>query len=83
MSRLMKIGRNDACPCGSGRKSKKCCHTAAVVAAEPLASTGTTATADATATDDGGAARPGKPWVPLQHQPENLRPSRFGRKKPW
>ena len=21
-----KIGRNDPCPCGSGRKSKKCCH---------------------------------------------------------
>jgi len=20
-----KIGRNDACPCGSGRKYKKCC----------------------------------------------------------
>ena len=23
--RLTKIGRNDACPCGSGRKFKKCC----------------------------------------------------------
>jgi SEC-C motif domain protein len=21
----MKIGRNDPCPCGSGRKFKKCC----------------------------------------------------------
>jgi hypothetical protein len=21
-----KVGRNDPCPCGSGRKSKKCCH---------------------------------------------------------
>jgi SEC-C motif-containing protein len=21
-----KIGRNDPCPCGSGKKSKKCCH---------------------------------------------------------
>lgn len=20
-----KVGRNDPCPCGSGRKSKKCC----------------------------------------------------------
>ena len=23
--RTTKIGRNDACPCGSGRKYKKCC----------------------------------------------------------
>ena len=21
-----KVGRNDPCPCGSGRKYKKCCH---------------------------------------------------------
>jgi uncharacterized protein YecA (UPF0149 family) len=24
-----KIGRNDPCPCGSGKKHKKCCLTAA------------------------------------------------------
>jgi uncharacterized protein YecA (UPF0149 family) len=24
-----KIGRNDACPCGSGKKYKKCCLSAA------------------------------------------------------
>ena len=23
--RTVKIGRNDVCPCGSGRKYKKCC----------------------------------------------------------
>ncbi len=23
--RIMKIGRNDLCPCGSGKKYKKCC----------------------------------------------------------
>lgn len=23
--RLFKVGRNDSCPCGSGRKFKKCC----------------------------------------------------------
>lgn len=23
--RSMKVGRNDACPCGSGKKFKKCC----------------------------------------------------------
>jgi hypothetical protein len=24
----MKVGRNDACPCGSGKKFKKCCEVA-------------------------------------------------------
>ena len=23
--RVSKVGRNDACPCGSGKKYKKCC----------------------------------------------------------
>lgn len=23
--RIMKVGRNDPCPCGSGKKYKKCC----------------------------------------------------------
>lgn len=23
-----RVGRNDPCPCGSGRKFKKCCHRA-------------------------------------------------------
>ena len=23
---IMKIGRNDLCPCGSGKKYKKCCY---------------------------------------------------------
>jgi hypothetical protein len=25
MAKSMKVGRNDACPCGSGKKYKKCC----------------------------------------------------------
>jgi hypothetical protein len=24
----MKVGRNDACPCGSGKKFKRCCEAA-------------------------------------------------------
>ncbi len=24
-ARVQKVGRNDPCPCGSGRKHKKCC----------------------------------------------------------
>jgi hypothetical protein len=23
---VKKVGRNDPCPCGSGKKAKKCCH---------------------------------------------------------
>lgn len=23
---MAKVGRNDACPCGSGKKSKRCCE---------------------------------------------------------
>jgi hypothetical protein len=23
---MSKVGRNDACPCGSGKKSKRCCE---------------------------------------------------------
>ncbi len=36
----MKVGRNDACPCGSGKKYKKCCLAKEVVAAaaQPIAS---------------------------------------------
>lgn len=26
MSRYTKAGRNDPCPCGSGKKSKRCCQ---------------------------------------------------------
>ena len=26
MRLMAKVGRNDACPCGSGRKYKKCCE---------------------------------------------------------
>lgn len=31
----MRIGRNDPCPCGSGRKYKKCCANVRPVEAEP------------------------------------------------
>ena len=36
----MKAGRNDACPCGSGKKYKKCCRAKEDVAAaaQPIAS---------------------------------------------
>lgn len=37
MEKDMKTGRNDPCPCGSGKKFKKCCLTAKVTAPEDLA----------------------------------------------
>ena len=32
----MKIGRNDPCPCGSGKKFKKCCMNKTVTPTETL-----------------------------------------------
>src|SRR5262245_13853735 len=28
---MSKIGRNDPCPCGSGKKYKRCCYRSAIV----------------------------------------------------
>lgn len=33
----MKIGRNDPCPCGSGKKNKKCCNTSRIITASKYA----------------------------------------------
>jgi len=82
----MKTGRNDPCPCGSGKKWKKCCAAVAAtepapaVASEPVAdpAASPTATTDAEPPQKGG----GRDWVPLQHQQGRLRQSNFGRKKP-
>lgn len=82
----MKTGRNDPCPCGSGKKWKKCCAALAAVepapaadpvAAEPVAELGTETTEQIPPPKKGG----GRDWVPLQHQQGRLRPSNFGRKK--
>lgn len=37
MDRIRKVGRNDPCPCGSGKKYKKCCGAAGD---DPLAGAG-------------------------------------------
>jgi hypothetical protein len=54
INRYRNIGRNDPCPCGSGKKFKKCCLTAA---------TDETAMADELNT---GAQRAGEPAMPLR-----------------
>lgn len=77
----MKIGRNDPCPCGSGKKFKKCC--AAVAVAEPASAVAADSGVEpATPTElDPPQKDGGRDWVPLQHQQGRLRPSNFGRKK--
>jgi hypothetical protein len=47
---MAKIGRNDACPCGSGKKYKRCCLTAQV--ANPDAVTTAANIADPVVDDD-------------------------------
>lgn len=75
----MKTGRNERCPCGSGRKWKKCC---ALVAPPVVATPVEPAPADAVTTAPPEPPPPGgRDWVPLQHQAERLRPNNFGRKK--
>jgi SEC-C motif len=34
---MAKIGRNEPCPCGSGKKYKRCCQTVAATAPQPPA----------------------------------------------
>lgn len=78
----MKIGRNDPCPCGSGKKSKKCCAAVAGVAPAPVAEELDPAAEPEVATEPPPATKGGgRDWVPLQHQQGRLRPSNFGRKK--
>jgi Protein of unknown function (DUF1186)/SEC-C motif len=60
ISPLRKVGRNDPCPCGSGKKYKKCCLTAAAdktaIAGEPNDELET----DATQADAQALPLPGK-----------------------
>lgn len=73
MAPAAKIGRNDSCPCGSGRKYKHCCETkkgqlsrsatliaAALAAALALAVVG----AIVSNWNDPGAAAPRQVWSP-------------------
>jgi len=46
---MAKIGRNDLCPCGSGKKYKRCCLAQDVAAARDVAPADVTSTPPATA----------------------------------
>jgi hypothetical protein len=86
----MKIGRNDPCPCGSGRKFKKCCapstaEASAAAAEAPSADSPESAetAAETTQPTDGREGRLRvKTWTPIQDQQGALWPSRMSRKKP-
>jgi hypothetical protein len=49
---MMKIGRNDPCPCGSGKKYKKCCWEKDEAAAHASTVTAETAAEAAAAAED-------------------------------
>lgn len=76
----MKPGRNDACPCGSGLKFKKCCLQQGAAAA-----VGEAVAAEA-ATSAPAEPRQDLPrvntWDLLHKQPAGRGPSQHGRKKP-
>jgi hypothetical protein len=56
----MKIGRNDPCPCGSGRKYKKCCEPR--LKTRPLA-----------AEHDSGGQLIGRPFIETEFQGQRMR----------
>ena len=69
----MKVNRNDACPCGSGKKYKKCCALKqrgnrvgkVLIALMIAAVAGGLYAAFVGFGDEGGAvARPGQVWSP-------------------
>lgn len=68
-----KAGRNDACPCGSGKKYKKCCelkegtlrnrgNTALLVIVGLLMAAGVVAGITSFTADRGHVSRPGGTW---------------------
>jgi hypothetical protein len=70
---MAKAGRNEACPCGSGRKYKKCCAAKAgsatrsklLIGALIAALAGGVYAMTVGFTDEGSsAAAPGKVWSP-------------------
>lgn len=75
MNSTAKAGRNDACPCGSGRKFKKCCepkqhslqnrgNTMLLVIVGLLMAAGVVAGITAFTADRRDVARPGGVWSP-------------------
>jgi hypothetical protein len=58
----MKVGRNDPCPCGSGKKYKHCCYGKdSVKHDEPIIEAPTSAEPDEEATDGAQGSGAGKP----------------------
>ena len=73
----MKIGRNEACPCGSGQKYKKCCSAKdAAAQSQALAAEAAARAAAAPAGDEGEAAAP-------DAEAENAVPARALRTAQW
>jgi hypothetical protein len=75
MKQTSKAGRNDACPCGSGKKFKKCCelkqdtlrnrsNLVLLIVVGVLTVAGLVAGITSFATDRSHAAVPGGTWSP-------------------
>jgi hypothetical protein len=75
MNGTVKAGRNDACPCGSGKKFKKCCeltqhslrnrsNTVLLVIVGLLMAAGVVVGITAFTTDRSHVSRPGGVWSP-------------------
>ena len=70
MTNTNRAGRNDLCPCGSGKKFKKCCalkqtnrgNTVMLVVVGLLMAAGVVAGITAFTSDRSHAARPGGVW---------------------
>ena len=73
MANHTKAGRNDACPCGSGKKYKKCCelkersarnrgNTVMLIVVGLLMAAGVVAGITSFTSDRGHASRPGGVW---------------------
>lgn len=59
---IVKIGRNDPCPCGSGNKYKKCCEPKdAAARSAALAAQAAARAAEAETTPTEQSAAPGRP----------------------
>ncbi len=64
----MKVGRNDPCPCGSGRKFKRCCGEARPAAAQPASRPGVRSCQGCTACCDG--------WLKIEIDGESVYPGK-------
>jgi hypothetical protein len=70
----MKIGRNDACPCGSGKKYKKCCEAKDAEARSAALAAEAQAQAELALAAGDDAIQPEKQTQHVGTQPKSMNP---------